>query len=313
MGVSMMQEAINVVDLEKSFSEHKVLDKISFHVPTGTIFALLGTNGSGKTTTVKIMTTLLKPDGGAVKINGLDILAQALEAQKEFSLTGQFAAVDEVLTGRENLVLIAKLRHLKNYSQKVDELLTDFDLQDAADRPTQTYSGGMRRKLDLAMSLIDPPRILFLDEPTTGLDPQARAALWQMIRTLKKAGVTIFLTTQYLEEAEQLADTVAILNRGKIAIQGTIAEVKKHLPKETLELTFADEGTLEAAEQLVGGKMNKELLALNVATNSEVEKITEVLNQLQAAKIEILTFTQKQASLDDVFFMIVENRRAGEK
>lgn len=308
-----MQEAINVVDLEKSFSEHKVLDKISFHVPTGTIFALLGTNGSGKTTTVKIMTTLLKPDGGAVKINGLDILAQALEAQKEFSLTGQFAAVDEVLTGRENLVLIAKLRHLKNYSQKVDELLTDFDLQDAADRPTQTYSGGMRRKLDLAMSLIDPPRILFLDEPTTGLDPQARAALWQMIRTLKKAGVTIFLTTQYLEEAEQLADTVAILNRGKIAIQGTIAEVKKHLPKETLELTFADEGTLEAAEQLVGGKMNKELLALNVATNSEVEKITEVLNQLQAAKIEILTFTQKQASLDDVFFMIVENRRAGEK
>lgn len=308
-----MQEAINVVDLEKSFSEHKVLDKISFHVPTGTIFALLGTNGSGKTTTVKIMTTLLKPDGGAVKINGLDILAQALEAQKEFSLTGQFAAVDEVLTGRENLVLIAKLRHLKNYSQKIDELLTDFDLQDAADRPTQTYSGGMRRKLDLAMSLIDPPRILFLDEPTTGLDPQARAALWQMIRTLKKAGVTIFLTTQYLEEAEQLADTVAILNRGKIAIQGTIAEVKKHLPKETLELTFADEGTLEAAEQLVGGKMNKELLALNVATNSEVEKITEVLNQLQAAKIEILTFTQKQASLDDVFFMIVENRRAGEK
>ncbi|MGM0167902.1 ABC-2 type transport system ATP-binding protein [Enterococcus sp. AZ135] len=308
-----MQEAINVVDLEKSFSEHKVLDKISFHVPTGTIFALLGTNGSGKTTTVKIMTTLLKPDGGAVKINGLDILAQALEAQKEFSLTGQFAAVDEVLTGRENLVLIAKLRHLKNYSQKVDELLTDFDLQDAADRPTQTYSGGMRRKLDLTMSLIDPPRILFLDEPTTGLDPQARAALWQMIRTLKKAGVTIFLTTQYLEEAEQLADTVAILNRGKIAIQGTIAEVKKHLPKETLELTFADEGTLEAAEQLVGGKMNKELLALNVATNSEVEKITEVLNQLQAAKIEILTFTQKQASLDDVFFMIVENRRAGEK
>lgn len=308
-----MQEAINVVDLEKSFSEHKVLDKISFHVPTGTIFALLGTNGSGKTTTVKIMTTLLKPDGGAVKINGLDILAQALEAQKEFSLTGQFAAVDEVLTGRENLVLIAKLRHLKNYLQKVDELLTDFDLQDAADRPTQTYSGGMRRKLDLAMSLIDPPRILFLDEPTTGLDPQARAALWQMIRTLKKAGVTIFLTTQYLEEAEQLADTVAILNRGKIAIQGTIAEVKKHLPKETLELTFTDEGTLEAAEQLVGGKMNKELLALNVAANSEVEKITEVLNQLQAAKIEILTFTQKQASLDDVFFMVVENRRAGEK
>lgn len=303
-----MQEAIEVVDLEKSFSNHKVLDKISFQVPSGSIFALLGTNGSGKTTTVKMMTTLLKPDHGSVKIDGLDISQQALAVQKKFSLTGQFAAVDEVLTGRENLVLIAKLRHLKNYLSKVDELLAVFDLQEAADRPAQTYSGGMRRKLDLAMSLIDPPQILFLDEPTTGLDPQARAVLWQMIRTLKKSGVTIFLTTQYLEEAEQLADTVAILNRGKIALQGSVAEVKRHLPKETLELTFADEETLAAAEALIGGKVNKELLALNVATDNKVEKITMILNQLQAAKLEILTFTQKRASLDDVFFMIVENR-----
>ena len=303
-----MQEAIEVVDLEKSFSKHKVLDKISFQVPSGSIFALLGTNGSGKTTTVKMMTTLLKPDQGFVKIDGLDISQQGLVVQKKFSLTGQFAAVDEVLTGRENLVLIAKLRHLKNYLPKVDELLAAFDLQEAADRPAQTYSGGMRRKLDLAMSLIDPPQILFLDEPTTGLDPQARAVLWQMIRTLKKSGVTIFLTTQYLEEAEQLADTVAILNRGKIALQGSVAEVKRHLPKETLELTFADEETLAAAETLIGGKVNKELLALNVATDNKVEKITMILNQLQAAKLEILTFTQKRASLDDVFFMIVENR-----
>ena len=303
-----MQEAIEVVDLEKSFSKHKVLDKISFRVPSGSIFALLGTNGSGKTTTVKMMTTLLKPDQGSVKIDNLDISQQALAVQKKFSLTGQFAAVDEVLTGRENLVLIAKLRHLKNYLSKVDELLAAFDLQEAADRPAQTYSGGMRRKLDLAMSLIDPPQILFLDEPTTGLDPQARAVLWQMIRTLKKSGVTIFLTTQYLEEAEHLADTVAILNRGKIALQGSVAEVKRHLPKETLELTFADEETLAAAEALIGGKVNKELLALNVATDNKVEKITMILNQLQAAKLEILTFTQKRASLDDVFFMIVENR-----
>lgn len=303
-----MQEAIEVVDLEKSFSNHKVLDKISFQVPSGSIFALLGTNGSGKTTTVKMMTTLLKPDHGSVKIDNLDISQQALAVQKKFSLTGQFAAVDEVLTGRENLVLIAKLRHLKNYLPKVDELLAVFDLQEAADRPAQIYSGGMRRKLDLAMSLIDPPQILFLDEPTTGLDPQARAVLWQMIRTLKKSGVTIFLTTQYLEEAEQLADTVAILNRGKIALQGSVAEVKRHLPKETLELTFADEETLAAAAELIGGKVNKELLALNVATDNKVEKITRILNQLQAAKLEILTFTQKRASLDDVFFMIVENR-----
>lgn len=308
-----MGNAIEVVDLEKSFSDHKVIDGINFNVASGNIFALLGTNGSGKTTTVKMMTTLLKPDKGEIKIDGLDVLTQIGEVQREFSLTGQFAAVDEVLTGRENLVLIAKLRHLTDYKQKVDELLTEFDLQEAADRPTQTYSGGMRRKLDLAMSLIGAPRILFLDEPTTGLDPQARATLWQMIRSLKKAGVTIFLTTQYLEEAEQLADTVAILNRGKIALQGTVAEVKKHLPKETLELTFADEETLARAAELVGGKVNHEALSLVVTTNNEVARITAVLTQLQEANITILTFTQKQSTLDDVFFYIVGDQGEGEK
>lgn len=308
-----MGNAIEVVDLEKSFSDHKVIDGINFNVASGNIFALLGTNGSGKTTTVKMMTTLLKPDKGGIKIDGLDVLTQMGEVQSEFSLTGQFAAVDEVLTGRENLVLIAKLRHLTDYKQKVDELLTEFDLQEAADRPTQTYSGGMRRKLDLAMSLIGAPRILFLDEPTTGLDPQARATLWQMIRSLKKEGVTIFLTTQYLEEAEQLADRVAILNRGKIALQGTVAEVKKHLPKETLELTFADEETLARAAELVGGKMNHEALSLVVTTNNEVARITAVLTQLQEANITILTFTQKQSTLDDVFFYIVGEQGEGEK
>lgn len=308
-----MGNAIEVVDLEKSFSDHKVIDGINFNVASGNIFALLGTNGSGKTTTVKMMTTLLKPDKGEIKIDGLDVLTQMGEVQSEFSLTGQFAAVDEVLTGRENLVLIAKLRHLTDYKQKVDDLLTEFDLQEAADRPTQTYSGGMRRKLDLAMSLIGAPRILFLDEPTTGLDPQARATLWQMIRSLKKAGVTIFLTTQYLEEAEQLADTVAILNRGKIALQGTVAEVKKHLPKETLELTFADEETLARAVELVGGKVNHEELSLVVTTNNEVARITAVLTQLQEANITILTFTQKQSTLDDVFFYIVGDQGEGEK
>lgn len=308
-----MGNAIEVVDLEKSFSDHKVIDGINFNVASGNIFALLGTNGSGKTTTVKMMTTLLKPDKGGIKIDGLDVSTQMGEVQREFSLTGQFAAVDEVLTGRENLVLIAKLRHLTDYKQKVDELLTEFDLQEAADRPTQTYSGGMRRKLDLAMSLIGAPRILFLDEPTTGLDPQARATLWQMIRSLKKEGVTIFLTTQYLEEAEQLADRVAILNRGKIALQGTVAEVKKHLPKETLELTFADEETLARAAELVGGKMNHEALSLVVTTNNEVARITAVLTQLQEANITILTFTQKQSTLDDVFFYIVGEQGEGEK
>lgn len=308
-----MKAAIEVVEIAKGFADHPVLDGVSFRVPVGTIFALLGTNGSGKTTTVKMMTTLLNPDRGSIKINGLDVGAESLAVQKEFSLTGQFAAVDEVLTGRENLRLIAKLRRIKHYQQKVEQLLNDFDLQEAADRPASTYSGGMRRKLDLAMSLVGTPKILFLDEPTTGLDPQARATLWQMIRQLKKAGVTIFLTTQYLEEAEQLADTVAILHQGKIALQGSVAEVKKQLPQESLELTFPDEATLLQAERLVEGKKDLEKLSLTVTTNHEVAKITEVLTRLQAANLQILTFTQKQATLDDVFFSIVDAKGGEEE
>lgn len=303
-----MSNAINVTNLKKSFSGNKVIDGINFVVPKGSIFALLGTNGAGKTTAIKMMTTLLKPDGGHIRINGLDAIEDADKIHEVISLTGQFTAVDDVLTGRENLVLIGKLHHLKNYKKEVDELLMEFDLNEAANRPVSTYSGGMRRKLDLAMSLIGKPSVLFLDEPTTGLDPQARSTLWKMIRRLKKTGVTIFLTTQYLEEADQLADSIAILNKGKIALQGTVSEVKKHLPQGTIELTFADKETLLAASKIVGGELNTEMLTLSVITNGEVQKITETLGRLQQAQIQILEFAQKQPTLDDVFFSIIQNK-----
>lgn len=306
-----MNEVIRVSQLKKSFSGHPIIDGIDFAVPQGSIFALIGTNGAGKTTVVKMMTTLLKQDEGAIQVNGLDSLKEAEKIREIISLTGQFTAVDDVLTGRENLVLIGKLRHLKDYKKRVDMLLKQFDLWEAAKRPVSTYSGGMRRKLDLAMSLMSEPRILFLDEPTTGLDPQARAVLWQMIRQLKKKGVTIFLTTQYLEEAEQLADTVAILNKGKIALQGSVAEVKKQLPQGTIELAFADQETLKQAEKRVGGELSEERLTLTVITNDEVQKITEVLSALQQQQIQILGFAQKNPTLDDVFFSIVNQQEVG--
>lgn len=306
-----MNEVIRVSQLKKSFSGHSIIDGIDFVVPQGNIFALIGTNGAGKTTVVKMMTTLLKQDEGTIQVNGLDSSTEAEKIREIISLTGQFTAVDDVLTGRENLVLIGKLRHLKDYQKRVDTLLKQFDLWEAAKRPVSTYSGGMRRKLDLAMSLMSEPRILFLDEPTTGLDPQARAVLWQMIRQLKQKGVTIFLTTQYLEEAEQLADTVAILNKGKIALQGSMAEVKKQLPQGTIELAFADQETLKQAEKRVGGELNEERLTLTVITNDEVQKITEVLSALQQQQIQILGFAQKNPTLEDVFFSIVNQQEAG--
>ncbi|MBP1042322.1 ATP-binding cassette domain-containing protein [Vagococcus sp. BWB3-3] len=305
-----MNEAISVNQLSKSFSGQAIIDGIDFVVPQGTIFALIGTNGAGKTTVVKMMTTLLTQDNGSIKVRGLDTLTASQQIREIISLTGQFTAVDDVLTGRENLMLIGKLRHLKNYRERVENLLQEFELVAAANRSVSTYSGGMRRKLDLAMSLISEPAILFLDEPTTGLDPQARAVLWQRIRQLKKKGVTIFLTTQYLEEADQLADTVAILNQGKIALQGSVAEVKQHLPQGTIELSFPDREALKAAEVAVGGQANEELLSLTVTTNDEVAKITDVLKGLQQRKIPILGFSQKQPTLDDVFFSIVNKQEA---
>jgi ABC-2 type transport system ATP-binding protein len=227
--------AIRVQGIEKSFKDLHVLQGVDFEVAPGTIFALLGSNGAGKTTLVRILSTLLKADAGTATVSGFDVAGKPADVRQSISLTGQFAAVDEVLTGRENLVLVARLRHLKNPGGIADELLARFSLTDAGNRKAATYSGGMRRRLDIAMSLIGNPPIIFLDEPTTGLDPQARIEVWQTVKRLAGQGTTVLLTTQYLDEAEQLADRIAILHKGTIIQNGTLAELKQLLPPAEVE------------------------------------------------------------------------------
>jgi len=227
--------AIHVQGLRKSYKTVGVLKGVDFDVACGSIFALLGSNGAGKTTVVKILSTLLTADAGTASVNGFDGATQAAEVRQSISLTGQFAAVDEILTGRENLVLVAQLRHLKDPGAIADALLQRFALNDAATRRVSTYSGGMRRRLDIAMSLIGNPPVVFLDEPTTGLDPQGRLEVWQAVKDLAESGTTVLLTTQYLDEAEQLADQIAILHGGRILVNGTLAELKALLPAATVE------------------------------------------------------------------------------
>jgi ABC-2 type transport system ATP-binding protein len=228
-------QAIHVQGLEKSYTKLRVLRGVDFDVARGCIFALLGSNGAGKTTVVNILSTLLKPDAGTATVNGFDVAAQGAQVRESISLTGQFAAVDEILTGRENLVLMTRLRHLKGAGQLADDLLARFQLTDAAGRRVSTYSGGMRRRLDIAMSLIGNPPVIFLDEPTAGLDPQARLEVWQAIRELAGQGTTVLLTTQYLDEAEQLAGRIAILHQGRIIANGTLAELKQLFPPAEVE------------------------------------------------------------------------------
>ena len=227
--------AIRVQGLEKSYKDLPVLRSVDFDVARGSIFALLGSNGAGKTTVVKILSTLLRPDAGTATVDGFDVATQPADVRESFSLTGQFAAVDEMLTGRENLVMVARLRHLQDAGRIADELLARFLLLDAGRRRVSTYSGGMRRRLDIAMSLIGDPPVIFLDEPTTGLDPQSRLEVWNSVRELAQQGTTVLLTTQYLDEAEQLADRIAILHDGRIIANGTLAELKQLLPPNKVE------------------------------------------------------------------------------
>ena len=227
--------ALQVRGLRKSYDELHVLKGVDFDVARGSIFALLGSNGAGKTTIVRILTTLLKPDSGTASVDGFDVVSQPAQVRESVSLTGQFAAVDEILTGRENLILIAKLRHVKSAGTVADDLLGRFGLADAAERRVSTYSGGMRRRLDIAMSLIGNPRIIFLDEPTTGLDPEGRIEAWKVIQNLADSGTTVLLTTQYLDEAEKLADRIAILHEGTIIVSGTLEDLRKLLPPAKVE------------------------------------------------------------------------------
>jgi len=246
-----MEQIISVSNLKKSFKTLEVLKDVSFAIQKGSIFALLGSNGAGKTTTVRILSTLSKPNGGSASICGYDVVRQADYVRGCISLTGQFAAVDEVLTGKENLNLIGQLRHLTNVKSRVEKWLSFFNLEDAANRKVSTYSGGMRRRLDIAMSLMDSPQVLFLDEPTTGLDPQNRIAMWDLVKGLAADGTTVFLTTQYLEEAEYLADNIAILHDGIIIAEGTPQYLKEIMPQRGAKLSFQSEAKAMEAMRLL--------------------------------------------------------------
>jgi len=253
----MQNQAIQVKGLQKSYKQLHVLKSVDFEVEKGCIFALLGSNGAGKTTIIKILTTLLKQDSGTAAVNGFDVAAKPDDVRQSISLTGQFAAVDEILTGRENLIMIARLQHLNNPRQVADDLLNRFGLTDAADRRVSTYSGGMRRRLDIAMSLVGKPQLIFLDEPTNGLDPEVRIEFWQIVKELADGGTTVFLTTQYLDEAEQLADRIAILHEGRIIANGTLEELKKLFPPVKVEYVEKQPSLEEIFLAIIGKKEKK--------------------------------------------------------
>ncbi|MET8337528.1 ATP-binding cassette domain-containing protein [Streptosporangium canum] len=262
---------IHVRGLEKSYKELRVLRGVDFDVARGSVFALLGSNGAGKTTVVRILSTLLKADAGTVGVNGFDVATQPADVRESISLTGQFAAVDEILGGRENLVLVARLRHLKDPGKVADDLLKRFSLTEAGARKVSTYSGGMRRRLDIAMSLIGNPPVIFLDEPTTGLDPQARIEVWQTVKELAAQGTTVLLTTQYLDEAEHLADRIAILHEGRIIVNGTLAELKQLLPPAKVEYV-EKQPTLEDVFLALVGTDGKDGTPAMTATSARTRK-----------------------------------------
>ncbi len=250
----MTATAIKVQGLQKSYKDLQVLKGVDFEVDKGSIFALLGSNGAGKTTIIRILATLLKYDGGDASVNGFDVVSMPERVRQSISMTGQFAAVDEILTGRENIIMIGKLRHLANPRQIADDLLKRFGLTEAADRRASTYSGGMRRRLDIAMSLVGQPQLIFLDEPTTGLDPEGRIEVWKMVKELAQSGTSVFLTTQYLDEAEQLADRIAILHEGRIIANGTLEELKKLLPPAKVEYIEKQPSLEEIFLAIIGKK-----------------------------------------------------------
>jgi ABC-2 type transport system ATP-binding protein len=309
---NMQNAAIQVKGLQKSYKKLHVLKGVDFEVGKGSIFALLGSNGAGKTTTIKILSTLLTPDVGSAHVCGFDVTKEPGRVREKISLTGQSATVDYILTGRENLRMIGKLRHLPDTEKKAEELLRRFDLLNAAERRISTYSGGMCRRLDLAMSLLGSPAVVFLDEPTTGLDPQARIAMWSIIKDLKKSGITVFLTTQYLEEADYLADQIAMLHEGRIVVQGSAEELKHMLPHGHIELRFGDETALSAALSVLTGFIvtaYNENLALSVITDGSVKQMSRILSDLAHAGIEVTGFEQKLPTLEDVFMTIVNGDR----
>jgi ABC-2 type transport system ATP-binding protein len=299
--------AIEAAGVCKSFGETVVLDNVDLTVAEGTIFGLLGPNGAGKTTIVRILSTLIASDAGHARVAGQDVVSNADAVRAAIGVTGQFAAVDELFTGEENLRLMADLNHLGRTAgrRRAAELLDRFDLADAARRPVSTYSGGMRRRLDLAMTLVSSPRVIFLDEPTTGLDPRGRRTMWEAIRGLAADRVTIFLTTQYLEEADHLADRIAVLDRGRIVAEGTPGELKRRIPGGHIELQFTAPDALRAAERaLATASSDEDNLILRVPNDGTVAALRRVLDQLDDAGVEIAQLSIHTPDLDDVFFAV---------
>lgn len=303
----MSDLAISTTRLMKSYGDKSVLDGIDLEVAAGEVFALLGRNGAGKTTTVNILSTLQRPDGGRAEVFGLDVVRQGSQVRPLIGLTGQFSAIDGLLTGRENLALVAALAHLpkSQQRQRVDEMLERFDLGDAASKRASTYSGGMRRRLDLAMTLIARPRLVFPDEPTTGLDPRSRRTMWDIVSELVASGVTIFLTTQYLDEADALADRIAVLDGGRIVANDTAAGLKRLIPGGHVDLAFASATDFDRARSLwPEASARSEALSLSVAGDGGAGHLRQILTGLETAGIEPLGITVETPSLDDVFFAL---------
>jgi ABC-2 type transport system ATP-binding protein len=303
----MTSSAIAVSGLRKAYKDKVVLDGIDLDVRAGTIFSLLGPNGAGKTTTVNVLTTLAKADGGTVRVAGHDVATEAKAVRAAIGVTGQFAAVDELLTGQENLQLMVDLSRVpaRDGRRVVTELLERFDLVEAARKPVSTYSGGMRRKLDLAMTLVGDPRIIFLDEPTTGLDPRSRRTMWSIIRDLVADGVTIFLTTQYLEEADRLADRIAVLDQGRLVAEGTPDELKRQIPGTHVRLRFTTVAELDAAARVLGDSTrDDEALALRVPSDGGTQSLRALLDRLDEYALSAEEFSVHTPDLDDVFLAL---------
>ena len=301
----MTTSAITAMGLRKAYQDKVVLDGIDLDVPSGSVFSLLGPNGAGKTTTVNILTTLTQADGGTVRVAGHDLDSDAKAVRKAIGVTGQFAAVDELLTGQENLQLMVDLSPVKNGKKVVANLLERFELTESAQKPASTYSGGMRRKLDLAMTLVGDPRIIFLDEPTTGLDPRSRRTMWSIVKDLVADGVTIFLTTQYLDEADQLADKIAVLDRGRLVAHGTPGELKRQIPGTHVRLRFTSVAELDAAARVIADSTrDEESLTLRVPGDGGTKSLRNLLDRLDEYAIGAEEFSVHTPDLDDVFLAL---------
>ncbi|MGW8745647.1 ATP-binding cassette domain-containing protein [Streptomyces sp. NPDC055794] len=306
-GAGPAPAAISAVGLRKSFGDKVVLDGIDLRIPAGSVFALLGPNGAGKTTAVKILSTLITADGGQAQVGGHDLGTDPQAVRAAIGVTGQFSAVDGLITGEENMLLMADLNHLSKAEGRrvAAELLERFDLVEAAKKPASTYSGGMKRRLDIAMTLVGNPRIIFLDEPTTGLDPRSRHNMWRIIRALVNGGTTVFLTTQYLEEADELADRIAVLNDGRIAAEGSADELKRLIPGGHVRLRFTDPAAYrDAADALADAARDDEALTLQIPSDGSQRQLRAVLDRLDAAGIEADELTVHTPDLDDVFFAL---------